>query len=106
MTEITNRDMHRWQLAAVRVLADLVDRAFHADLPPLDWHVIPGARLLGKPGPGPDADQLTAFEAWTDHLGADAFVSTNAGTTRHRATTELTAPNGTTVTITLMTTTY
>lgn len=105
MTTITNRDMHRWQLAAARVLADLMEKAFAADLPPLDW-TVSGARLLGKPSPGTDDAQLAAFEAWADHLGAEPSVSTTAGTTRHRATTETTAPNGTRVTITLMTSVY
>lgn len=104
MTTITNRDMHRWQLAAARVLADLMEKAFAADLPPLDW-TVSGARLLGKPSPGTDDAQLAAFEEWADYLEAEAFVST-AGTTRHRAEATRTAPNGTKVTITLTTSVY
>jgi hypothetical protein len=106
MTAYTDRDIHRWQLAAVTVLSDLVETAFHADLPPLDWRVAAGARLLGKPGPGSDADKLAAFEAWAAHLGATRHVSTLEDETRYRARIETTATNGTRVTITLMTSVY
>ena len=63
---------HRSRLDAARVLVDLEEQAFHADLPLLDWQ-ISVAGLVGRPlsSAGPDEAQA-AVQAWTAHLGADA----------------------------------
>jgi hypothetical protein len=106
MMEITDRDRHRWQLTAVRVLADLIEQAFAADLPAVEWRVVAGARLLGTPGPGPGADKVAAVQAWANYLGEDVIVSTTAGQTCHRAKAEITNPDQMTVTVTLMTSVY
>jgi hypothetical protein len=106
MMEITNRDRHRWQLTAVRALADLIEQAFAADLPAVDWRVATGARLLGTPGPGPDADKVAAVQAWANYLGEDVIVSTQGDQVRHQVTTEIAEPDQMTVTVTLMTSVY
>ena len=58
---------HRSRLDAARVLVDLEEQAFHADLPLLDWQI----SVAGLVGAGPDEAQA-AVQAWTAHLGADA----------------------------------
>ncbi|MEE2055751.1 hypothetical protein [Nocardiopsis tropica] len=65
------RAARRTRLDAARLLADLEERAFTADLPLLDWQ-ISAAGLIGEPlsAAAPD-ERRAAFGAWAEHLGAD-----------------------------------
>ena len=63
------RREHRARLDSARLLVDLEETAFHADLPMLDWQIA-GHGLVGRPTPfGSPAEKRSAFDAWCDHLG-------------------------------------
>lgn len=61
----------RAQLDAARLLVDLTEQAFHADLPLLEWRVTT-VGLVGRHEPlASPGQRQAAFEAWAAHLGAE-----------------------------------
>jgi hypothetical protein len=71
----TQRDLrrdHRVRLDAARLLVDLEEAAFHADLPVLDWHVTVAGLVGAPPASAIPADREAAFDAWVEHLGVEA----------------------------------
>lgn len=61
----------RYQLDSARLLTQLVEQAFHHDLPLLEWHLTT-VGLVGRHDSlsATPAQRQAAFEAWAAHLGA------------------------------------
>lgn len=60
----------RAQLDSARLLVDLTEQAFHADLPLLEWRLA-AVGLTGRHDPLATPEQRQeAFDAWVAHLGA------------------------------------
>ncbi|WP_030753204.1 hypothetical protein [Streptomyces sp. NRRL S-31] len=101
MTEITTTDLRRWQYAAINVLTQITGDA-PPDLSPITWRVATTAQLQGEPGSGTRTERLASLRAWADHLGITLKDRPGTdGLVSYHGTTERTAKNGKSVTISL-----
>jgi hypothetical protein len=81
---ITDRERLGWQRRAVRVLAELLERAQRDGLPVVAWSVSPaGAALVARCFAHPPAQRRADFDAWCSVLGASRWSERTSGSTVH-----------------------
>ncbi|PXY17086.1 hypothetical protein BAY59_36540 [Prauserella coralliicola] len=68
---VSDADRLRWQLEAVRWLADLLSRARGEGLPALGWSLGFTGTLVGRVLYGEPATRRDVFEQWAALVGAD-----------------------------------
>ncbi|WP_329023334.1 hypothetical protein [Streptomyces sp. NBC_00690] len=70
--ETTDRDLSRWQRAAVDALAAMLAHGQRDGLPVLHWGISKTGALAGDVHglTSTPAEQRAAFDAWADYLGA------------------------------------
>lgn len=92
LTQVTTQDQHRWQLAAVDVLAELVREGHDTELPAIDWTIPTSATVHGQAHVADDHAREQAVRRWADHLGADIRTIEHAMETVTQAEATRTAP--------------
>jgi hypothetical protein len=81
---ITDRERLGWQRRAVRVLAELLERAQTNGLPVVAWSVShAGAALVARCLAHPPAQRHADFDAWCSALGASRWPERTSGSIAH-----------------------